>query len=174
MHIIKHFMAVASHRRQVRKLCFKCGLYWRGITHDLSKYSPTEFIEGAIFYTGKTSPITECRRRTGKSLASLHHRGRNPHHIEYWIDKNEPVMMPYQYAVESICDRIASGKAYQKGNYTNSQPLNYWYKKLGSTPIHKKTEEFFEHVLTDLSIHGEKYVLNKKYMKKTYQEICGK
>ena len=48
------------------------------------------------------------------------------------------------------------------------------YKNLGKVPVHKKTGEFYEHVLTDLSIHGEKYILNKKYMKKTYTQICGK
>lgn len=167
-------MAVTSHRRRVRKLCFKCGLYWRGLTHDLSKYTPTEFIEGAIFYNGKVSPITNARNQTGKSLACLHHRGRNPHHTEYWIDNNKPIMMPYQYAVESICDRIAAGKGYQKEKYTNAQPLQYWHKKLETIQVDKRTKDFFERVLTDLSIHGEDYILNKKYMKKTYQEICGK
>ena len=82
-------------------------------------------------------------------------------------------MMPYKYVVESICDRIAAGKTYKKEEFNQTQPLKYWYANLGFTPIHKQTSEFFEHVLTDLSIHGEKYILNKEYMKTTYNKICG-
>ena len=43
------------------------------------------------YYVGTYSPNAECRRLTGKSEAWLHHKGRNPHHIEYWVDSNEAV-----------------------------------------------------------------------------------
>ena len=174
MHIIKHFLTITAHRFKVMKYCFKCGLYRQGLTHDLSKYSLVEFIEGAKYYAGNHSPISNCRKETEKSEAWLHHKGRNPHHPEYWIDYTGPIMMPYKYIVESICDKIAAGKTYKKKDYDNSGPLNFYYKNLGKVPVHKKTGEFYEHVLTDLSIHGEKYILNKKYMKKTYTQICGK
>ncbi len=174
MHIIKHFITVTSHRIKVMNMCFKCGLIWRGLTHDLSKYSPTEFIEGAKYYVGIHSPISECRRLTGTSKAWLHHKGRNPHHPEYWLDNKNPTMMPYKYVVESICDKIAAGKTYKKKNFNQTEPLKYWYAHLNQTPVHEKTAEFIEYVLTDLSIHGEKYILNKKYMKTTYEKICCK
>ena len=83
-------------------------------------------------------------------------------------------MMPYPYVVECICDRIAAGKTYKKDKFNQTEPLKYWYKNLGFTNVHEKTAEFIEHVLTDLSIHGEKYILNKKYMKKAYEQICEK
>lgn len=38
-----HLHTVNRHRRLVRHYCFKLGLVWQGLTHDLSKYSPTEF-----------------------------------------------------------------------------------------------------------------------------------
>ena len=82
MHIIKHFITITSHRFKVMNMCFKCGLYRRGLVHDLSKYSKTEFLEGAKYYVGTSSPISKCRQETGKSLAWLHHKGRNPHHPE--------------------------------------------------------------------------------------------
>lgn len=173
MHIVKHFITITSHRIKVLNMCLKCGLIWRGLTHDLSKYSPKEFIEGAKYYVGTSSPNTECRKLTGKSEAWLHHKGRNPHHIEYWIDANNPVMMPYSYAVECICDKIAASKVYKKKGYNQTSPLNYWYANLGKSLVHKKTAEFLEYVLTDLSIHGEDYILNKKYMKSAYKKICG-
>ena len=36
--LIKHLKTVHKHRKWVRKYCFKMGLYWQGLTHDLSKY----------------------------------------------------------------------------------------------------------------------------------------
>ena len=173
MHIIGHFKTITSHRLKVMNMCFRCGLPWRGITHDLSKYSPTEFWEGAKYYVGVHSPIAECRKKTGKSVAWLHHKGHNPHHPEYWVDYNGPVMMPYPYVVESISDRIAAGKTYKKEKFDQTKPLQYWYDHINFSPVHEKTKEFFEHVLTDLAKYGEKYILNKKYMKTTYEKICG-
>ena len=41
--IIKHWKKIRLHRKWVRHYCFLAGIPWRGITHDLSKYSPTEF-----------------------------------------------------------------------------------------------------------------------------------
>ena len=151
MHIIKHFITITSHRLKVMNMCFRCGLYWRGLTHDLSKYSPKEFLEGAKYYAGSHSPISECKKKTGKSEAWLHHKGRNPHHPEYWVDSNKPVMMPYQYVVESICDRIAAGKTYKKEKFNQTckycsnkymyAPLKYFTKVFESS--HKPKGKFF-------------------------------
>ena len=43
----KHFKTITKHKFLVMRQCFKVGLYWQGLTHDLSKYSPTEFFVGA-------------------------------------------------------------------------------------------------------------------------------
>ena len=83
MHIIKHFRTITHHRHLVCQYCFKVGLYWRGLTHDLSKYSPTEFWRGAKYYQGTFSPTQQERRENGYSLAWMHHKGRNRHHFEY-------------------------------------------------------------------------------------------
>ena len=39
----QHFKTITTHKMWVMRYCFKIGLYWQGLTHDLSKYSPTEF-----------------------------------------------------------------------------------------------------------------------------------
>ena len=65
--IIGHFRTITKHRWMVFKLCVKVGEPWRGLVHDLSKYSPTEFWEGVKYYTGTHSPI---KRRLFKSVAS--------------------------------------------------------------------------------------------------------
>ena len=56
MNIKGHFETITRHKLLVMKYCFECGLYQQGLTHDLSKYSPTEFIPGCIYYQGDHSP----------------------------------------------------------------------------------------------------------------------
>ena len=98
--VIKHFVLITHHKWVVFKLCCKAGQPWRGFLHDFSKYSPTEFFESAKYYVGTHSPITEARKDKGYSEAWLHHRGRNRHHAEYWIDNrapNQTPIIPYKY-----------------------------------------------------------------------------
>ena len=86
---------VNSHRRLVRKYCFKLGLYRQGMMHDLSKYSPSEFIPGVKYYQdGHRSPNNAQREDEGVSKAWLHHKGRNKHHFEYWIDYQIKTISP--------------------------------------------------------------------------------
>ncbi|MBR5896772.1 MAG: catalase, partial [Lachnospiraceae bacterium] len=70
----------------VRRHCFKVGLYWQGLIHDLSKYSYTEFSAGVKYYQGVRSPNVAERNINGYSKAWIHHKGRNKHHYEYWTD----------------------------------------------------------------------------------------
>ena len=81
-----HFKTITSHKFLVMKYCFKVGLYKQGFLHDLSKYSPTEFMVGAKYYQGTRSPNNAEREATGVSTSWLHHKGRNKHHFEYWVD----------------------------------------------------------------------------------------
>lgn len=81
-----HLKTVTTHRRLVRRLCFKCGLIRQGLTHDLSKLSAAEFWRGVKYYQGNRSPQTKERELFGYSAAWLHHKGRNKHHYEYWTD----------------------------------------------------------------------------------------
>ena len=66
----EHFKTVTYHRHLVRQGCFKVGLYRQGLLHDLSKYSPTEFLVGAKYYQGNRSPNNAEREATG-TLAVL-------------------------------------------------------------------------------------------------------
>ena len=122
--VIKHFGLITHHKWVVFKLCCKIGEPWRGLVHDMSKYSPTEFIESSKYYTGKHSPISEAKRENGYSKAWLHHKGRNKHHSEYWIDENAPdktPIIPYKYAAEMVCDKLAAGMVYQGKNFTKER-----------------------------------------------------
>ena len=46
---IGHLSTVTRHKYLVMKGCFSVGLYRQGLLHDLSKFSPTEFMVGARY-----------------------------------------------------------------------------------------------------------------------------
>ncbi len=81
-----HLKTITEHKFFVMKNCFRVGLYRQGLLHDLSKYSPEEFVIGVRYYQGNRSPNAAEREKYGFSKAWLHHKGRNKHHFEYWID----------------------------------------------------------------------------------------
>jgi len=105
MNIKGHFETITRHKLLVMKYCFACGLYEQGLAHDLSKYSPTEFIPGCIYYQGDHSPNEAERKARGYTSAWLHHKGRNKHHLEYWIDYSTTT--PRDYA--SLFAQVAKG-----------------------------------------------------------------
>ena len=162
MHPWKHFCTITHHRWKVRSHCFRVGLYWRGLTHDLSKYSPTEFWTGAKYYQGTRSPNAEEREENGYSLAWMHHKGRNRHHYEYWTDLNlqtkryAPVPMPRIFLVEMVMDRIAACKTYHGSSYTDGDPLAYFSKGKANAMMHPETKALLEKLLTMLAQKGEK------------------
>lgn len=169
----RHFCLVCRHKWKVWVHCVRCGIPWRGLVHDLSKFSPTEFWESVRFYQGNRSPISACRRARGVSLAWLHHKGRNKHHIEYWHDADCEVdpMMPYVYAVECVCDKLAATQTYNGKNYTQDKPLAHWLRCGCKVEGNPKIKAFVGRVFRDLAAHGEAYVLCPAYMKKTYAGI---
>ena len=170
MHPIKHFLTITKHRHKVMMNCFRCGLYRQGLLHDLSKYGFTEFWNGARYYKGTCSPHHAERLDRGYSLAWMHHKGRNKHHMEYWVDVNmeskqyEPVKMPKRYVYESVCDRIAASKVYKKKDFTLDDPLNYFMIEGNYLPIHPETRKLLESVLKYYAENGDKKTF--KYMKK--------
>ena len=177
-----HLSTINHHKMEVMRLCFKVGLYKQGLMHDLSKYSPKEFVSGVVFYTGDKSPNTTERRVTGKSEAWLHHKGRNRHHFEYWIDYGqEPgsamqgMKMPVKYVVEMFCDRVAACKTYYKENFNDSMPFEYFNKNRKHYMMHPETMELLGKMLIMLKRCGEEdtlvyireRILTGRYPKKT-------
>lgn len=161
IHPIKHFCTITKHRHVVIAHCRKSGIFLQGLRHDLSKYSPTEFIPGMKYYAGTHSPNETERSLHGYSLAWIHHKGRNKHHFEYWTDYNpvskvvEPVEMPLRYVVEMFCDRVAAGKIYNGDKYTDSSPIEYFMKAKDRRVIHPKTSDLLESLLRMLEEKGE-------------------
>ncbi len=175
-----HLRTVRHHRHLVRKYCFAVGLYWQGLVHDLSKYSLTELSTGARFYQGTRSPNNAEREMTGVTKAWLHHKGRNKHHYEYWIDydikrQSDPPLcgmkMPKRYVVEMAMDRIAACRVYQGAEYHQTAPLEYYRKGISFHLMAPETSALLEKILTTLAEHGEVEMIRfvkSEVLKKNY------
>ena len=172
----QHFKTITYHRWLVCKGCFRIGLYWQGLTHDLSKYTPTEFRVGARYFQGNKSPNGAERKEKGYSTAWIHHKGRNRHHFEYWNDldintkRYESVPMPRRYIAESVMDRIAACRVYEGAAYTDASAVNYLDRSLDGVLMHEKTYREMKFLLTMLKDKGETETF--RYMK--YHFLQGK
>ena len=162
MKALQNLQTINHHKYLVMKECFEVGLYKQGLLHDMSKYSPTEFLVGCKYYQGNRSPNNAEREATGYSRAWLHHKGRNKHHYEYWIDyglEGEPMLtgmkMPKKYVVEMLMDRIAASKIYMKDKYTDTSPLEYYLHGIAGDWMHKDTRALLEELLYMLAADGE-------------------
>ena len=162
-----HLKTITRHKMMVMKYCFRIGLYKQGLLHDMSKYAPSEFLVGARYYQGNRSPNNAEREATGVSTAWLHHKGRNKHHYEYWVDyslDNEHVIMgakmPRKYVAEMAMDRISASRVYMGDKYTDQAPLEYFlHGKEKLWFIHPETKKELEGLLRILSKYGEDKML---------------
>ncbi len=162
----KHLKLILEHKKLVFKYCCIAGIPYRGLVHDLSKFSPIEFIESAKYYTGTGSPINECKKAEGMSRAWLHHKGRNLHHFEYWVDTDgTPRLIPWEYATEMCCDMLAAGQVYLKDAWTEDYPLQYWNEQKEKRNLHPVIREYQTLFFTSLKNNGLKGITKKKTQK---------
>lgn len=173
-----HFRTITRHRHLVIRHCWKAGIFWQGLRHDLSKYSPTEFLPGARYYQGNRSPNEKEREVLGYSVAWMHHKGRNKHHFEYWNDYNPkekrvmPIKMPARYLAEMFCDRLAASKVYAGDQYQQDHSLCYFQnsnaRKRGM--LHPETEAKLMELLEILAQQGEEaaFAAVRELVKKGY------
>lgn len=162
-HLAGHFCTITRHKFLVMKYCFRLGLYRQGLLHDLSKYSPEEFLPGVRYFQGNRSPNDAERQDKGYSEAWMHHKGRNKHHLEYWTDYRIGdstgglfgVKMPLRYVLEMFCDRIAASRVYNGDKYTDAMPYQYFRKGRIHPILHPETAAFLEKLLLLLAKYGE-------------------
>ena len=165
----QHLKTITHHKWLVMEGCFRIGLYWQGLTHDLSKYSPTEFWVGARYYQGDRSPNAAERAEKGYSEAWMHHKGRNRHHYEYWTDMSrqsgtyEAIPMPRKYLAEMVMDRRAACMTYQGKAYKDDSALIYFDRSREKALMHPQTQRELRHILVMLAEKGEKEIF--RYLK---------
>lgn len=173
--VIGHLHTINKHKFTVFRLCLKCGIVWQGITHDLSKYSPSEFFVSVKYYHGDKSPNAYSKKDIGYSTAWLHHKGRNKHHHEYWYDYDAPnktPMIPYKYVAEMICDCVAASKTYGGKNWTKSNQYNYWLSRKDKYMINEQVLEMALEVFKQVSEQGINKTITKANLTKQYEKYC--
>ena len=166
--LARHFALVAEHKSYVFLYFAYAGLPLLGLAHDWSKFSPSEFFESVRYFNGRRSPVGLAREIEGYSFAWLHHKGRNKHHFEFWqdvVDANGvpvkkandivPLQMPYEYALEMICDTIAASRAYNGKKFSYALLANWWSRR-HKAPInmHPQTLRFCDAMYEALKTAG--------------------
>ena len=124
----RHLHIVNKHRFKVFILCTKVGMSLQGLVHDLSKYFLVEFWKGVKYYQGNYSPIRNCKKINGYSIAWIHHKNHDKQHYEYWYDyesRIESPIIPFKYFLEMICDSLAAGQTYQVKEKIGQKNINY-------------------------------------------------
>lgn len=188
-----HLSTICKHKYWVLKYCHKCGITWQGIKHDMSKFSPTEFLTNVRYAIPGKSPIDVQKEEFGFSMAWQHHKGHNPHHYEFWMDKFDDgcyvTRMPYEYVVEMLCDNLAADRAYSGKNYSYSDEWKWWLKQRTIRNMHPDNRDFmnicFEALLyseTDPGMHnlkiesgsGPDYIFRSIPVKCTEESIFNK
>ena len=144
---------VLRHKFYVTLECFKRGLIWRGIKHDLSKSSPIEFLAYAYFFHNPDGSKKQVRDKTGYykpddtgdpafDRAWFHHVQHNDHHWQHWccpLSESfgiKPFPMPKAAVLEMIADWNGAARA-QKSTGT----VRAWY--IANKPkmkLHPETE----------------------------------
>jgi len=145
---IKYLEYLLKHKWFVMIECFKSGLIWQGLTHDLSKFSPDEFLPYAHFFYEKDGTLNRntkhkngyCKPTNTSNQAFdsawTKHCQRNKHHLKYWIQTNPDgkkniLPMPEPYLTEMICDWVGAGKA--QGHFSPKEDpylnVRNWYQE---------------------------------------------
>ena len=177
----RHFGKILKHKYWVFYYCCKAGIPWRGIKHDMSKFSPIEFWESVRYYQGTRSPIDACKEAKGYSKAWLHHKGRNRHHYEFFIDNLDnggtALQMPFEDALELICDYLGAARAYLGKEFSFQKEWEWWLNKSNkSLFMHPHTKAFISLTLWHLQDNEPQfgksvlYLLKKENMRSYYND----
>ena len=154
----RHFVTITKHKWFVMMTCFKAGLYWQGIVHDLSKYSLTEFKASARrFQSGATTAKIE----KNYSFAWQNHKAMNKHHWQYWTDFEQGklivLVMPPKYLIEMLCDWVGAGKAYNKTEWTIDTFRKWYFANKDKMVLHKLTRDYIELVIAHVKSEEDLY-----------------
>ena len=165
-----HLKTILKHKYWVFHYARMAGIPFRGLVHDLSKFSPTEFFKSVAWYNGERSPVAGEREVTGFSEIWIHHRGHNPHHFEYWVDKDlrggviVPIM-PFKEALEMVCDWLGAGRVYLGKDFSMAKQIEYFDAATNSPFIHPHTKQFVWLMYQELANAPDKKAVKEVFRK---------
>lgn len=161
---LKHLHTINKHKYHVFKVCYDLGIPWRGLVHDLSKYSFKEFVPYAKYFQPGSSPAGIAKKREGFFLAWNHHKGHNRHHPEWWMDiiKGEicTICPEWDDVLEMFADWIGAGIAYNPEHFDEKEPLRYFLNRKDLWLLHPTLIDCATYFLTNISEHGYRYAID--------------
>lgn len=146
---LKYASYLFRHKWYVLVECFRVGLYWRGLVHDLSKFLPSEWIPYANYFYGEHSPEVE----EAFDIAWLKHQKRNDHHWQAWILREDDggtkiFPMPPKVRAEMLCDWRGAGRAMGKPGDT----ANWYQANKDKMQLHPETRTWIEQELVKVVV----------------------
>ncbi len=156
---LDYLIYLIKHKYYVAIACWKHGLYWQGLVHDMSKMLPSEWFPYVEFFFSKNSKVN--RDKTGYykptdtgdkafDFAWLLHQKRNRHHWQFWILPEDGggiklLEMPHKYRLEMLCDWWGASMA--QGHRGKSAT---WYKvNKDKMQLAPKTKKWVEENISD-------------------------
>ena len=178
MNFFKHLKVVLKHKHNVLRYASKLGIFWTGLVHDLTKFSPTEFNRSVKYFDGRRSPtIIERKSHDNFSYICVAHTGRNKHHWQYWVDytRDDIVVnvIPYKHALEYVADVLSASKVYNPKDFTLMVAHDYFKEHSKTYLMHPATKEFILWTIKEAYDNGFKAV-KKSITKHKYEEIKSK
>lgn len=122
---IEHLLYIIRHKWYVFIECCKLGIPWQGITHDLSKFSISEWQPYVnTFFKRASSDGYYSASQVSEEFdkAWLHHVHHNAHHWQYYVlpkddGSSKLIEMPERYVREMVADwRGASRTKFGRDN----------------------------------------------------------
>lgn len=152
---LQYLNYLVRHKWFVAAACFRRGLYWQGVVHDLSKFRPREWLPYAEFFYG-----TE-KNRNAFDRAWLDHQHANPHHWQHWVLRNDNgstvvLEMPEKYVVEMVCDWEGAGRAITGKSGTT---LDWYSKNFHKMLLHPDTRTRVEELLKFPALNAHELAL---------------
>lgn len=143
--IWRYLIRLLSHKWHVGRALWSHGLYWRALKHDWTKFLPPEFAA----YMRRTECDRVGRPARGPFYDStlLHHYCLNSHHWQHWVllendGRYHPLEMPYDDAVEMVCDWVGRGRA------PDSRGLDAWWAaNRAHIMLHPHTQDLVERLI---------------------------
>ena len=80
--------------------------------------------------------------------------------------------MPYKYAAEMVCDKMAAGIVYEGKNWTPSTEINYYMKERENELINPQIDKFMLEVFTQVEEKGLDNTFTKQNIKSLYEKYC--
>ncbi len=155
---IKYLSYVLRHKWYVFLACFKLGIIWQGVAHDISKFYPCQWRPYVdVFFGDKPSPRDNSgyydASKIGNDaflIAWLDHIHRNKHHWQWWVLKHDDggqsiFDMPLKYRKEMLADWRGAGMAQGKPD------TKAWYEaNKGKMLLHPDTRKWIENKLMEV------------------------